>query len=260
LIGHGRGIAGVACIYLHRYRPSLGVREHSVHDDWPPFLAVAVMAELRQRTSPPLVVATRDIIQDVATVLETALGKLILNALLALEKPIHGLIEIFHSDIDHVELLRQGGGVPVAGTAELRARIENSFGNHGEDQVAFARAFGGDDGVKSNATDGAEDGFDMSVGEGSLNGEDFLGREKLFASEEASEGFDVFRGQGGKIGEGTFSDFLSFAVGFPEQDGRWGPAIWHAIDIHVHIIPQFMACVKIVIPFITHNTWLHIAF
>ncbi|HSQ58328.1 MAG TPA: hypothetical protein VLM40_21585 [Gemmata sp.] len=67
-----------------------------------------------------------------------ALGQFVLDRLLPLEQPVHGIIELVRGRVTDAPFLRQGGVAPVAGVGELRAGEEEALDEHGEDQVALS--------------------------------------------------------------------------------------------------------------------------
>ena len=77
------------------------------------------MAEAGQRAGRALEVGGSQIEQHEAAVGEVAASELALDAVLALEQPVHGGIEVFGGGVAQVAVVGEGGGMPPAGSAEL---------------------------------------------------------------------------------------------------------------------------------------------
>ena len=145
LVGDGLGVAGVAGIDLHGDRPPVGVGQHAVDDDRATGLAVAVVAEAGQRAGLPLVVAAGDVVEHQRPLAEVPSGEFLLDRRLSFQQPIHGVVEVILGGVGDVQLLGQGGVVPVSGVGQFGAGKEQAFGDHGDHQVASSRGLGRDE-------------------------------------------------------------------------------------------------------------------
>ena len=137
LIGDGGGIAAVARIDLDRHRAALRAGQDAVDHLGLALLAVPIVAEAHQGTGPALVIAAGHVVEGRPTVCEMAPGQLLLDLRLALQEPVHGLIEVVLVGAFHPQLLRQAGGVPQPGGGELGAGMDQALEDHGQDQVAL---------------------------------------------------------------------------------------------------------------------------
>ena len=97
-----------------------------------PGLAVAVVAEAGQRAGLPLVVAAGDVVEHQRPVAQVPPGQLLLDRRLPLQQPVHGVVELILGGVGDVQLLGQGGVVPVSGVGQLGAGEDQSFGDHGD--------------------------------------------------------------------------------------------------------------------------------
>ena len=114
-IGHGGGVGGVARVGLHGDRAAATVGQHAVDDDRAAALAVAAVAALHEGAGAAFVVAGRDVVEHLGVLVEVALGEAFLDAVLALEQPVHGVVEVVLVGIEEGEFAGEGAGVPEAG-------------------------------------------------------------------------------------------------------------------------------------------------
>ncbi len=63
------------------------------------------------------------------------------------------------------------------------------------------------------------------------------------APEPGPDGLDQVRGHLRQIGDDTSADALSFAPGFPQEDGRRGRTVGNDIDAEGHISANYMATI-----------------
>jgi hypothetical protein len=56
------------------------------------------------------------------------------------------------------------------------------------------------------------------------------------AAQSSAQGLDSHRVEVRKIGQGAFTNLLTFAKGFTKQHGGWRIAIGNDVDIHEHRI------------------------
>ena len=93
LVRHGGRVGRVAGIGLHGQRAALAVGQQAVDHDRAAAFAVAAVAEAHQRAGVAFVVAARDVVQDLGILAEVAAGEASLDAVLALQQPVHGGVE-----------------------------------------------------------------------------------------------------------------------------------------------------------------------
>ncbi len=225
LVGNRLGIAGVAGIDLYGDRPSIGVGQQTVDDDRAAGLAVAVVAEAGQRACLPLVVAAGDVVEHHRPFAEVPAGELFLDRLLPQEQPIHGVVEVIFGGVDDIQLLGQGGAVPVPGVGQLGAGEEQALGDHGDHQVAPSRGLGRDEFLHSELANHRQHGIDMAMRQRAGDAEGLgRGHERL-ALEGAFDDLDEVIGKMGKVAEGLMGDGLSLADGSSKQMGDVGPSL-----------------------------------
>ena len=236
LVGHGGGVGGVAGIGLHGERAALAVGEHAVDDDRPAALAVAAVAEPHQGAGTAFVVAAGDVVKHLGVDAEVALGEPLLDAALALQQPVHGLVEGILVGVLQAQFGGQGGGVPEAGGGELGGGLQQALGDHGEDTVAMGRGTAVEQSGEAQLAASLEDEFDMAVRAGADDGEGLVGADERFVLEQLAEGGDLSGGPGREIGEGALADLGAFAPAFAEEDGRGRVAVGDDLDVHGNII------------------------
>ncbi len=103
-----------------------------------------------------------------------ASGQLFLDALLPLQKPVHGLVQIILSGLCHSQFFGQGGGVPVLRGRQFGRRGNQALSDHGHDQVSFAAALRRDQAIQLELADHFQDGFHLAVRKGFLRSEQLL--------------------------------------------------------------------------------------
>jgi ribosomal protein S15P/S13E len=138
LVRHRRGITRVAGIDFHGHRPALEVGQHAVDDDRPIPLAVPVVTVAGQRTRAAFVVTAADVVQHQRPFQQVLAGELLLDRRLTLQQPIQGVVEFVLVGIGYVQLLGQGGRVPVPGGRQLRAGKQQPLDDHRHDQIPLA--------------------------------------------------------------------------------------------------------------------------
>src|SRR5208282_4529906 len=159
-------------------------------------------------------------------------GQLLLDTLLALQQPVHRLIEIILAGILNPQLFRQRGGVPLAGRGQFRRGGDQSLGDHGDNQIPFAAALGRDHGLQVEFTDHRQDSFHMAVGRGVSGSEQILWGDQGLAAQGAAQGFDPWLWPIGEIGQGALQGFLSLPPAFTEEDSRSGVTVGDGFDVH----------------------------
>src|SRR6266566_4867118 len=168
LVGYRRRISRVPRIDAHRHRTSLPIRHHSVDDDGQTVLPITVVSKLRERASPPFIKTARHVIEHQPALPQMASGQLLLDALLAFQKPVHGFVQIILGGLGHSQLLGQGGGVPLAGGCQFRAGIDQALNDHGHHQISFPAALSGNQAIQLEPVDHFQDGLNMAVRKGFL--------------------------------------------------------------------------------------------
>ena len=70
------------------------------------------------------------------------------------------------------------------------------------------------------------------------NLEDVLDRDEFFSLENPSNGVDLLAWQFGQVGNCALARFLAFGVakGLTEQNGGFGVAVGHNVDMHGYYI------------------------
>jgi hypothetical protein len=222
LVGDGLGIPGVAGIDPHGDGPTVGVGERAVDDDREPGLAVAIVPEAGQRAGLALVVTAGDVVEHQRPVSQVSLGQLLLDRRLALQQPVHRVVELILVGIGDVQLLGQSGVMPVSGVGQFGAGKHQSFDDHGDNQIAPPGRLGGDDLIEAELTDHLQDGLDMPVRQRASDLEGFGGGNERLALERAFDDLDKVIGEMGEVAEGLVGDGLSLADGTPEQMGDVG--------------------------------------
>jgi hypothetical protein len=102
--------------------------------------------------------------------------------------------------------------------------MENALGDHGEHELTLGRGLGGEQGIQTEAAEGAEHGLDVAVRAGAFDTEDGLGGQELLASEGAADKFDEVGGEMGDVAEGFVLDLRADAEGAAEEVGVIGLA------------------------------------
>ncbi len=151
-----------------------------------------------------------------------SLGEPFFDRSLPLQEPIHGLVKVILGSVGDLQLLGQGGAVPVSGVSQLGAGEEEAFGDHGDHQVTLWRRLGRDEFVDSEFADHCEDCFHMPVRTCACDAESLSCRDEGLALEGAFDDLDDVRGKMGEVAEGLMSDGLSLANGPSEQMGDVG--------------------------------------
>ena len=112
--------------------------------------------------------------------------------------------------------------LPQPAGGQFRAGVQQTLDDHGHDEGALARGFRGQQGFQAELAQGAEDGFDVTVGAGAFDEESLAGGDKGFAGEGAADDIGEGIGQVGEIAEGFVMDLLADAKGAAEQVGGIG--------------------------------------
>ena len=119
--------------------------------------------------------------------------------------------------------------------ASFETGIDQPLDDHGHHQIAFAAALGSDQALQIELADHRQDGFDVTVGERLLRGEQVLGRNQRLIAQHAAQGFDLVLGPIGEVGQGALAGFLALAPAFAQEDGGRGVAVGDDVDVHANI-------------------------
>ena len=165
---------------------------------------------LGERAAGAFEIAGREVVQCQAAVLQVAPGELALDGGLALQQPVHGVVEFVDGGVGELEQVSQGGlagGSELAFQAQLGAGLEQASEHQGEGERALAAGLVEEQAVEAQAAGEAEQGGDGAVladaaelggGVGAAEGE--------LAVEGGLEQVDEGLGESGEIGEGAFFD------------------------------------------------------
>jgi hypothetical protein len=95
------------------------------------------------------------------------------------------------------------------------------------------------------ATSRAEDGSDVSMGQGAFNGKERIDTGNSDTPfEKDSKVLDELRVPVGEIGDGALDDLLAIAVSLAQQDGRGRVSIGDALNVHSHDISMTVDKIK----------------
>ena len=238
LIGHRGRIPRVAGIGLHRQGTPHRVGQHTVDHYGPVPFAVPIVAELHQGAGLAFVVTAADVIEHRVAFSQVPLGQLALNAVLTLQQPVHGLIEIVLVSVLQGEFLGQGGGVPQTGGGQLGGRMQQPLDDHGQDPVPFGRGSGVDQRRQLQPPHGFQQQLDMAMRQGAFDDEELVGVDQGFVFEHAPEALDLVLGPMGEIGQGAFMDLFTLTAAFAQEDGRGRVTVGDGFDVHGTILPH----------------------
>ena len=148
-----------------------------------------------------------------------ACGEARFDGRLSPAEPVEGGVDVVGGGVADAEFVGEGGGLPVAWHGQLGAGKEDARGDKGQGELPLWRRPRGEQGVKAQGTDGAEDGADMAVGAGACDAEGLPGGDEGLPLEGAADEVDeVFR-EVREVGQSTMADARAVAVGVPEQMG-----------------------------------------
>src|SRR5438477_10021477 len=215
LLWDRRGVTGIARIDLKCNGASVGSRHDTVDNTGFAALLIPVIAEASQRTGRSLIITAGDVVQDMGSRGEMALGQFVFDPGLSGQQPVQGIVQVIFVGVAHTEFVSQGGAVPQAGGGEFRTGMEELFGHHGHDQIALLAGFGSNEGVKAKTAHSAQDRLDGAMGKRLLDREHAVRRHQRLVLQEASEGVDLMIGPMGEIGEGAFAYLGALAPSLP---------------------------------------------
>ena len=229
-------IGRVAGVRPHRHRAAFGIRQKAVHDHRATALAVAAVAEARQRTGAALVVAAADIVERLPALGQVPPRQPALNALLALAQPVHRLVQGVLVHGAEAQLPGQRAVAQQPRRRQLGRRAQHPLGDQRQRPVAPRRAAAVEQRRHAEAAHGLQHDLDMAVGEGALDGEGFARGGEGFVAEHAAQQFDLGGGPGREVGDGALADAAAFAPALAEEDGGLGVPVRDGFDVHGNII------------------------
>ena len=189
------------------------------------------MAVAGERAGGTLEVAGAEIEQDEPVVGEVAASELALDAVLALEQPVHGAVEVVGGGVADVEVVGEGGGMPPARGGELGMGLDDAGGDHSADEVALRGGLGGEQAGEAEAAEGLQHGLDGAMVPRADDGKDVGCLDEGAAGEMGLEQVDGRIGEVGEVGEGLFLDpAVVVAVGGAEQLGVVDLAVLDGLD------------------------------
>ncbi len=252
------GVGGVAAEDLHGDRTALAAREQCEDDLELAAPAVAGVAALGQRTLRALEVDRGDVAEHQGALFEVPGGQMPLDAVLALEQPVHGSVEFVLAGVLDAQVLAQRVGQRLAGQGagggQLGAGIQDAGEDHGGGQGPVARGAAVQELLEAEVAGTSQHGGDMAVEPGAQDGEGVAaGRERDAALEQDAEPLDEIVGPLGQVGEGAFLDLAVFAEGLAQKDGGRGVPVGHAFDIHGYFSNDYDELWQVDISF---NTWV----
>jgi hypothetical protein len=197
----------------------------------------SVVARARRRAAAPLHVAGGDVVEHHRAILQVPFGERRLDGGLTFAKPVERGVEVVLVNLAQTEDRAQagggGGGCECPRGGQFRAGIDDTRGDHGQDEVAATVAGGSDDAVEADFPRGAEDQGGMAMRQRAGDGEGFtIGGDNRTAFEYAAQTLDVGRRPIGEIAERALTDLTVLAVALAQQDGRWRVPIGDGFDIH----------------------------
>jgi hypothetical protein len=118
--------------------------------------------------------------------------------------------------------------------------MEELFGDHRHHETALGAGFGGNEGVKADASHGAQNRFNGTVRQRLLDAEQGIGWGEGLVLEQSFEGLDLMLGPMGEIGQGAFDDLVSLPRALSQQNGRSGVSIGYSFDIHGNMLSEYL--------------------
>jgi len=114
--------------------------------------------------------------------------------------------------------------VPEPCGGQFGSRVQETFDQHGQHQIAFAAGLGTEEWLEFEAAHGAQHGLDMTVGQGTQHVKRFGSREEGFAGERAANDVNEGRREMRDVAEGFMLDLIADAEGAAEEVGLIDPA------------------------------------
>ena len=237
--GHGGGIGGVAGEDFDCHRTAVGGTQEAEDQLLAVFLAVAAVAEAGEGTMAPFEIAGGDVVEDHGAAGEVAVGEALFDPGLAEQQPVEHVEDFVAVDLAEAEKGSEAGVGGLGGEAacggEFGIGSVDAGGDGGEGEVSPAAGVAVQDALQPEFLAGAEDGGDVTVGEGAANGDGAV--EAFEGDTAADDGADALDEGGGQLGEvcdGASSDALSLAPGLAEEDGGRAAAVRDGVDVEGH--------------------------
>src|SRR5450432_1911688 len=170
-------------------------------------------------------------------------GQFLFDAWLARQQPVHRLVEFaFLSGIEMEKIAEAAVecvGVESTSGGKFGGRIEDTGGDHSNDEIARAAGKRIEDGIQMEIAQGAEHGSHMAMRERA--GDEERVRQCSAgggqgAGQSESESIDLMGWEMGKVCEGAGLDLTVVAVGFAEEDGGRGVTVGYGGDVHAYRI------------------------
>ena len=138
LAGQRRGVADIAFEHFDRNRTALGRAQQPEHDLQLAPLAIAAVAQLRQRTGAALEIGRGDIIENQHAVPQVAPRQRLLDAPLFSSQPVERLVKLLLVDRAKLKHLAQRAGrrlvIETTRRRQLGGRINEPRHDHGDAQ------------------------------------------------------------------------------------------------------------------------------
>ena len=251
LARHRGRVRGVAGEDLHGDGTPVGGAEQPEHDLPLAPLAVAVVAEGRERALRAFQVAGADVVQDERAALQVPVGEAPLDPGLALQQPVEHVQHLVAGDGPEPEQgpeARRGGlRIQRPGRRELRGRADDPRGDGGEREVPHAFRLPAEDPRHAERAHRAQHGGHVAVGKGAADGEGLPGVvEDDPAPEDGAEPVDDGGIERREVGDGLVADAPPLAPGPPEEDGPGAVLVGDDVDSDGH--PAYVSCFLPVIP------------
>ena len=167
-------------------------------------------------------------------------GQALLDGVLALEQPVHGVEEVVFVEVreaeDRGQGIGSGGGLEAAGGGELGAGVSETGDDQSHHQIALGTGRT-QAAIEADLAQGAEEGGDVAVGLGANDVEGGLEvRDGGALLEQDTKTLDQFGRPLGEVGEGAFLDLAVLAVGLAQEDSRGRFSIGNGFDVHGYSI------------------------
>ena len=243
LIGHGRGIAGVAFEHLDGDGTAVGCAQKPIDDLQLALLAVAAVAAPGERAAAAFDVARRDVVEHQRPALQMALCQRGLDRALTLEEPVERGVEFVLADVAERQFDAEAGGggdrIERLGGGELGGRRDDAADDHGHDEVdrpmavGLARGLGPDDPVEADGARRAQHGGHVAMRQRALDGEGLLARGQHDpALQDAAQTLDVLGRPMAEVEQRAFAHGPAVPIALAQQDGGRGAAIGDGFDVH----------------------------
>jgi len=168
---------------LGRERPPAPVAEQAVDELGRAPLAVARVAELRQRTRPALEVGGGDVVEGVLPRTQVAAGKAALDRILPLAEPVERSIEVVLVYPLDPKLGSERRVRERAGGGELGCRVQDARDEHGQAEGALARGGAIEQAGELEPPGHLERRLDVAVQQARLDLEGLIDGEEALATE-----------------------------------------------------------------------------